>query len=126
MAWLQPRPSCWLGVPRERRRHAIDLVLRHRPGERERERTLEGRVGAGEGPTVAIGRQVVDRVRADLRLDALGPQPRECIVAPVEAYDVRLPAVPVALVDRRRADEVGEPLRVPARDALPGREEALE
>jgi hypothetical protein len=40
----------------------------------------------------------MDGVRADLRLDPLCPQGRERLVAPVERDDVRLPAVPVALV----------------------------
>ena len=68
----------------------------------------------------------MERPGADLGLDPLLAQPRERLIASVELDDVRLPAVPVALGCARREHERLEPLRVPARHALPSREQLLE
>ena len=87
--------------------------------ERQRQRPLERRVGARERALLAVGRQPVQRVRADLRLDPLRAQPGERLVAAVEPDDVGLPAVPVALGRGGRLDEVLEPLRVERRRRAP-------
>src|SRR5947208_17165232 len=52
--------------------------------QRERERTLERRIGAREGPLVSVSTQAVERVGADLALDALRPKPGHHLVSPVE------------------------------------------
>ena len=70
--------------------------------ERQRERAREGAVGAGERRPGRGRREAVERVRPDLRLDPLGPQRSERLVAAVELDDVRLPAVAVALGGGRR------------------------
>src|SRR6188768_158837 len=67
----------------------------------------------------------MDGVRADLRLDALGAQGLERLVAAIERDDVCLPAMAVAVVGRRRADEMLEPLSIPVGDALARGEERL-
>ena len=86
------------GVASQGRADPVDLVLGHRPREGKRERPLERRVRARERSAIAVRGQAMDGVRADLRLDPLGAQACERLVAPVERDDVRLPAVPVALV----------------------------
>src|SRR3954452_18866382 len=72
--------------------------------QRERERALERRIGAGERPLVAVGAEAMEPVRADLALDALCPELRHHLVAPVELDHVGLPAVHVALVGARQRD----------------------
>src|SRR5438045_5766634 len=55
------------------------------------ERTLERRVGARERALVAVGAEPVERVRADLALDALRAQVGHHLVAAVDLDHVRLP-----------------------------------
>ncbi len=83
--------------------------------QRERERAFEGRIGARERALVAVGAEAVERVGADLALDALRPQLGHHLVAPVELDHVGLPAVHVARVGARQRDlEVRQPLGVAA------------
>jgi hypothetical protein len=63
----------------------------HRPSARDRERALEGGVGTWERSLVAANGEPVQGVPPDLRLDPLFAQTGECLVAPVELDDVRLP-----------------------------------
>src|SRR3954447_12467239 len=79
--------------------------------QRQRERTLEGRIGAREGALVAVGAEPVERVGADLALDALRSQVGDHLVAAVELDHVGLPAVHIARIGGRNGDvEVREPL----------------
>src|SRR3954471_16563559 len=80
--------------------------------ERERERSLEAGVGAREGALVAVGGEPVNGVRADLGLDPRLPQRVERAVARAELDDVRLPAVPVALLRRGSLHDPGQALAV--------------
>src|SRR4051794_29882805 len=55
----------------KRLRHTIEVALGEARVERQRERTLEDPGGAREIALVAVGTQAMERVRPDLRLDAL-------------------------------------------------------
>ena len=81
----------------------IELGLGEARVERQRQRALEGALGAREEPLVAVRREQVQRERADLRLDPLRAQRGEHLVAAVDLDDVRLPAVDVAVVRARAA-----------------------
>src|SRR3954465_14837332 len=59
--------------------------------QRQRERTLERRIGTREVALFAVGAEAVERVGADLALDALRPQPGHHLVAAVELDHVGLP-----------------------------------
>src|SRR5262249_10556131 len=72
------------------RADAIDVSLGQPRMEREREGSGEAGVRGRERPLIVIGAKAVERVRADLRLDAIGPQRRERLVAAVELDDIRL------------------------------------
>ena len=104
----------------------VDLVLGRRRRERQRERALERAVGSRERPLRGVRVEPVERPGADLRLDPLLAQPGQRLVAPVELDDVGLPAVPVPFGRARSEEQRLEPLRVPAGDALPRREQLLE
>src|SRR5437764_2207031 len=106
--------------------HAIEVGLGQPGVERQRERPLVGRVGAGEGPLVRVRAQPVKGVRADLGFDPIGAQGLERLVAAVEPDDVRLPAVPVALVGERKPHEPCEALGIGGGDPLPCLQELLE
>ena len=110
----------------ERPGHPVALVLGHRRRKRQRESPGERAIGAGERPLVAIGAEVMERVRPDLRLDPLGPECGERLVTTVELDDVRLPPVPVARGRRRRQHDLPEALRVPPGHPLARRQELLE
>ena len=73
--------------------------------ERKRERALEGGVRSRERPLIGVRREAMERVRADLRLDALLPQAAQRLVAALELDDVCLPPVRVALVCARCLDD---------------------
>ena len=79
-------------------RDPVELRLREPGVERERERVLEGMLGAREEALVAIGGEKRQSVRADLRLDPFGPKGCEHLVALRHLDHVRLPAVHVAFV----------------------------
>ena len=69
---------------------------------------------------------MMERPRADLRLDSGGAKRSERVVSALELDDVRLPAVAVALGGARCQHVVLEPLRVPACDPLASRQQLLE
>src|SRR5579864_6555217 len=101
-------------------RHPVEVARRQPAVQRQCERPLEGSVGAGERPLVAVRPELVQRIRADLAADALAAQAGHHLVAAVDLDDVGLPAVPVAVVRLRQNDvEVGEPLRIAGGDRLP-------
>src|SRR5262249_33050586 len=105
----------------------VEVAVREARVERERERPLEHRRRAGEVALVPVGAEQVERIRADLCLDALGAELGEHTLAPLQLQDVRLPAVHVALVRRRQADrQVAEPLRVTVGDPRPLGEQLVE
>src|SRR5207248_11222482 len=72
-----------------------------------------------------VGLEAVEGVRPDLRLDPGGAQRLERLVAPIELHDVRLPAVPVALVRGREVDQTGESLGIRVGEPLARLEELL-
>src|SRR3954447_20581275 len=84
--------------------HPIELGLCQAGVERQGERPLEGRVGAGEGALIRVRAQAMERIRADLALDALLAQPGKHAVALVDLDDVGLPAVAVAGIRARHGD----------------------
>ena len=95
--------------------------------ERQRERALEDARGARERALVAVGAELLQRVRADLRLDPLGAQLGEDAVAVVDLDDVGLPAVHVALVGARQQHrQVAQPLGVALGDARARGEQLVE
>src|SRR5262245_58314001 len=85
--------------------NAIKVGLGEAGVERQREGPLVARLGAREVPLVAIRAQAVDGIRADLRLDPGFAERFQRPVAAVELHDVRLPAVAVSLLRRRRLDD---------------------
>src|SRR5918994_6007522 len=92
----------------------------------QRQRALVRRVCAGERPLVAIRRESVQRVRADLRLDPLLAERAQRVVAPVELDDVRLPPVHVAFVRGGRRYDPLQALGVGGRDARARGEQLVE
>src|SRR5581483_1693774 len=111
----------------ERLRDPVEVAIREPRVERQRQRPLEAPVGAGERALVAVDREPVERVGADLALDPLRAQLRHHLVATLDLDHVGLPAVAVALVGGRQPDrQIREPLRVPRRDRLAGREQLLQ
>src|SRR5689334_7215771 len=95
--------------------------------QRQRERALEAFVRSGEAPLAPVRGQTVERVRADLALDALGAKIGHHAVAVVELDDVGLPAVAIAFVGGGQADrQVSEPLGVAGGNPLAGGEQLVE
>src|SRR5436190_11842082 len=94
----------------------VDLRLAEAGVQRQRERPLEARLRARETALVAVRGQTLERVRPDLRLDSLGAERREHLVAPFDLDDVGLPPVVVALVRLRRRHDAREALVVRLRD----------
>src|SRR5262249_16554034 len=68
----------------ERRGDPVEIRLRQPRMEREGERAVETYVGAGEASLVAVGREPMERVGADLALDPLGSEGGQHLVAAVE------------------------------------------
>src|SRR5207248_488499 len=89
---------------------------RNRPGW-QRPGALEGDACAGERALVDIRTKAVAGVRADRRLDPGGARGRERVVPAVGEDDVRLPAVDVALGDRRRLGDPAQALGIAGGDA---------
>src|SRR6266545_6793751 len=80
----------------KRLRHVVQIALPEPRMERQRQRTLERAVRAGERTKAAVGAQAVQCVGADLRLDTLGTQALQHLVAIVDLDDVCLPPVHVS------------------------------
>src|ERR1051326_6427228 len=85
-------------------RDEVEIRLGETGMERQGEGAFEGPVGAGEGALVPVGTEAMQRVRADLRLDAPGSKLREHAVPSVDLDDVRLPAMHVPVVRVRQHD----------------------
>src|SRR4051812_47572871 len=68
------------------------------------EAVLERGVGARERALVAVGAEAVERVRADLALDALRAQAGHHLITAVDLDHVGLPAVHVTGVGARQRD----------------------
>src|SRR5581483_9965974 len=100
-------------------RHPVEIGVGELPVEGQRERAVARRVGAGERALVAVGAEAVERVGADLALDALRPQSGHDLVAAVDLDDVGLQPMTVAGVGFREDEvEVREPLAVAVREPL--------
>src|SRR5579862_5825478 len=95
----------------------VELALRERRVERQRERPLVRSLGPREEALVAVGVEPVEGEGADLRLDPVCAQGGQHLVAVLDLDHVRLPAVDVAVVGGGQRDgQLGEPLRVGSRD----------
>src|SRR5437588_12899712 len=105
---------------------ALLVGLRELRVERQRERPLVAAIGAGKRPLVAVGAEAVERIRADLGLDAFLPQRPKRLVAAVDLHHGRRPAVPVAFLGARELGDRGESFRIGGGEPLPGAEKLLE
>src|SRR5712691_2822463 len=104
----------------------VDLRLAEPVVQGKREGPLEAGLGTRERPLVAVRAEPMERVGADLRFDFPRAQRREHLVATVDLDDVRLPAVLVFLVRRRRLDGAAEPFGVRHGDPPAGCEQLVE
>src|SRR5207248_1528684 len=105
---------------------SVEISLAQAGVEGQGERALVAAVGARERALVAVCREAVEGIRADLCLDRLLAQRLEGLVPPVELHNVRLPAVAVALVGGRELDEAREPIGVRGRNPLARLQQLLE
>ena len=107
--------------------HAVELVVGEPGVERQRERPLEGGVGARERALAPVGAEALQRVRADLALDPLRAKPRQHLVAAVDLDDVGLEPWRSPGVRPGQHDvEAGKPLGVAGGDALVRRVQLVE
>src|SRR5712691_324955 len=90
----------------------VDLGFAKPVVQGEREGPLEAGLGTREGPLVAVRAEPMERVGADLRLDSPLAQRPQHLVTTVDLDNVRLPAVLVFLVRRRRLDGAAKPFGV--------------